>query len=139
MATLYDAIKGVQDIVGAVSGIRAAPDEPPANMSMFPFAVAYASEGEWEMGAIGTDKGLHQIVVEVHVTPNTNLARSIATAMPYGDLVGLALLADPTLGGAASTFGGVRYKFGVMRYGGKETMGWRFFLEGVKVQVAASR
>jgi hypothetical protein len=136
MATIQDAITAIQGVVGGVSGIRAAPDYPPEDLSLYPFAVAFARSGSFEAAPVGSGKGLHTIVVEVHVG-RSDLARDIKAAMPYGDSVPLALLADTTVGGVVSTFARVRYEFGPMAYGGLATIGWRFFVEGVKIQVAS--
>ena len=135
---LQDAIDWVQDTIGGLEGIRKAPHEPTESIKVFPFSRAYAGEGVIEVGAIGTDRALHSIVVEIHVA-RTDLPRDVAKAMPYVDSVPAALLADPTLGGTVSTFGRIRYRFGPMGVGGEDTIGFRFWLEDVKVQVNAER
>jgi hypothetical protein len=133
MATLQDAINAIQDVVGGVSGIRSAPDYAPDQLSTFPFALAFARTGTFEVGPVGMGKGLHTIVVEVHVA-RKDLPRDIQAAMAFSDAVPLALLADTTLGGVVSTFTNIRYEFGPMLWGKLETLGFRFYVEGIKLQ-----
>ena len=135
---LQDAMDWVQDTVGALEGMRGAPHEPTESVQVFPFSRAYAGEGVIEMNELGMDRGLHSIVVEIHVG-RQDLPRDVKKAMPYVDSVPAALLASPTLGGTVSTFGRIRYRFGPMAVGGEDTIGFRFWLEDVKVQVNAER
>ena len=116
-----------------MAGIRAAPDYAPDKLTVFPFALAYAKMGVFEVAPIGYGKGLHTVVVEVHVA-RKDLPRDIQAAMAFSDAIPLALLADTTLGGVVSTFGRVRYEFGPMAWGGMETLGFRFFIEEIKLQ-----
>lgn len=136
MASLQDAIDAVQDIMGALTGIKAAPDEPLEQFSQFPFAVCYADHGEWDFGPAGDRKGLHTLVLELHVA-RKDLPRDIAAAMAYSDIIPNALLKDPTLAGTVSTIvGPLVYTFGPMGYGNADkpnTLGFRFMIT-VKMQ-----
>ena len=68
MATLQAAITQIQALTEAVSGVRAAPDEPPDQISHFPFVACFPESGYYTPGApAGMMQGLHNIVVEVHV------------------------------------------------------------------------
>jgi len=58
MATLQSAIDEIQTEVRALSGIRSAPDEPPDQMGAYPFAVAYAGKGVWELPDTGDEGGV---------------------------------------------------------------------------------
>lgn len=135
--TLQSAIAGAQTIVGAISGIRSAPAYPPEELSVFPFAVAYSGGGTWEFGPAGDKKGLHNIIVELHVQ-RKDLARDVTAAMAYSDSIPNALMLDTTLGGNASTFGRITYVFGPLGYGGIDTIGFRFTIEAVKIISALS-
>ncbi len=130
--TLQSAINAIQGVVSGVNGIRAAPDYPPDKMEVFPFAIAYARTGVFNAAPVGAGKGLHTVVIEVHVA-RKDLARDVQAAMVFSDAIPLALLADTTLGGTVSTFARVRYEFGPMAYGGMATIGWKFFVEEIKL------
>jgi len=87
MATLQAVIDQIQDEIGALSGIRAAPHEPPESMSAYPFAVAFVKSGNWTLGKpAGCMTGLHDIVVELHIA-RKDLARDYAAAMAYAKSV----------------------------------------------------
>ena len=135
MADLQHAIAYVQDLMEQIEGIRAHPDYPPEQLNVFPFAVAYSGGGLWEFGPGGTRKGLHTIVLEIHVA-RKDLPRDTQAAMAFSDTVPNVLLANPTLGGNVSTFGQIRYTFGPLGWGGEVTYGFRFFIENVKMETA---
>ena len=67
MATLQDIIDQVQDEMESLPGVRAAPDEPPDQINVFPFVVTYADNGEYYIGPpelIGiADNGAHHVHV----------------------------------------------------------------------------
>ena len=134
MATLQQAIDAIQDLMGALTGMRSAPDEPPEDMSVFPFCVAYASDGTWGgFGGAGGKKGLHTIIVEVHIQ-RSDLPRDVAAAMAYSESVANALIGDPTLAGTVDTIvGDITYTFGGLGWAQApgslpNTIGWRFQL-----------
>lgn len=133
MATLQDAVGGLMTLVDAVSGIREAPDYAPESIKTFPFAVGYAKSGTFEFGVAGEMKGLHDIVVEVHVA-RKNLRSALKTAMGFSDSVPAAVMADPTLGGNVDTFEEITYEFGALDYGGAQTIGFRFTVKNVKIR-----
>jgi hypothetical protein len=137
MSDVDDVIKGIMDIVGAVSGIRAAPDYPPESINVFPFAVCYPGTGRIIIEPAGVMKGLHEIVLEIHVA-RKDLSRDVQAAIPFVDSIPLALCGDVTFGGTTSTWGAIRYQFMPLGWNGVETIGWRFWIESVKVQTSFS-
>jgi hypothetical protein len=130
---LQDAIAQVQALAGAVDGIRAAPEYLPEALNIFPFLVCYAGNGSYEYGPSGVMKGLHSIILELHVA-RVNLPLDVKNAMHYSDSIPLAIMADPTLGGTVSTIGRISYTFGGMQYGTQLTLGFKFVIENVKLQ-----
>jgi hypothetical protein len=133
MATLQDAIRHVQKTVRQVEGIRAAPEYPEDNMAIYPFAVAFADSGRWDYGpGYLAKRGLHTIVVEVHVA-RKDLSLDVEAAMKYSDSVPDKLMYDPTLGGNVDTIGGIRYEFGPLGWADQLTIGFRFFIEDIKM------
>ena len=140
MATLQAAITQIQALTEAVSGVRAAPDEPPDQISHFPFVACFPESGYYTPGApAGMMQGLHNIVVEVHVQ-RQDMMRGYRESMRFAKSIPNAVL--NALGGASlntiSTIGGVRYTYGVLDWGlgdnATQTMGFRFVLEDVKTQ-----
>lgn len=132
MATLQQVISGIQDIADAVTGVRVAPDYAPDSLSVFPASVAYPESGTLTSESDGWYIGLHNIVLELHIS-RTDLPKVLEKIIPLGEDVYEALLADPTLGNMASTYGQISYAFGPLRYGDLDTFGWRFILEDVKL------
>ena len=143
MTTLQQAIDAIQDDLGALTGIRGAPDEPPEKITVFPFIVVYASSGEWRSDVPGNKIGLHVITIEIHVA-RKDLPRDVEKAMAYSESIPNAMLkAVATVGGdkfasTISTFSRITYTFGPMDWGDLKTLGFRFRLEGVKMQSAIS-
>ena len=135
--TQQAAILAVVDIVGAISGIQEAPDYPPENISVFPFAVAYPGDGEHIVGTLvnstGERKFLGQIVVEVHVA-RADLPSAVQSSIGFGDSVPNALLKNPTLNGTVSTFQSITQTFGELDWDEVKTLGYRFIINGVKIQ-----
>ncbi len=139
MATLQSAIDEIQAQIRTLSGIRAAPDEPPDQISAYPFVVAYASSGEWRFQTPETKVGLHDIVVELHVA-RKDLPRDVQNAMSYSDSIPNAImlaLKDGTFS-AIETFERITYEFVSLGWGGVDTIGFRFTVVGVKLSSTIS-
>ena len=138
MATVQEAIDQIAADLRALTGIRGAPDEPPEQMAVYPFIVCYTRSGSWEIAPVGVRKGLHNIAVELHVA-RKDLARDVQGAMAYSDSVPNALLKALTTSGdrfasTISTFQRISYTFGPMEWAGQATIGFRWTLEGVKIE-----
>lgn len=135
---LQDAIAALQDIVGGISGIKAATDQPPEAINQYPFALAYPSVGK-EVRISDFRKGIHTIVCEIHFS-RQNLPKAIALATPYLDTFMNAVFSNPTLSGTVSTIQEeIRYEFGFLPWGGVAdvNIGWRFEVD-VKIQTSIS-
>ena len=136
MATQEDAIKAVQDIIGALSGIHGAPDYPPENLNVFPFVVAYPGDGQHFVGTLvnntGERKFLGQIIVELHVA-RKDLPTAVRASIGFGDSIPNLLLKNPTLNSTVSTFRAITQTFGELDWGDTPTLGYRFILEDVKI------
>jgi hypothetical protein len=133
MKGLLAAILAVQDIIGAIPGIRNAPDYPPDALNAFPFAVCYVSSGTWQFGPADDRKGLHTITLQVHWA-RKDLARDVAKAMVLAETIPDALLRNPTLAGTVDTIvQPIAYTFGPLAWGGVDTIGFDFKIP-VKIQ-----
>jgi len=139
MATLQQVIDAIQDDLGALTGIREAPDEAPESMNLFPFVVVYPSSGEWRSDTPGGKIGLHTLTVELHVA-RKDLPRDIQKAMAYSESIPNVLLKTvATVGGdlfdgTIQTFDRITYTFGPLGWAGVDTLGFRFQIVGVKMQ-----
>lgn len=143
MATLEEVCTQVATYLSTLSGIRAAPAKPPEKLDPLPMAVTYAREGVWEFGAAGVKRGLHVIVVDIHVA-RKDLPKDVDAAMNFSDSVPNLLMlknqndrtASGGWNGTISTFERITYFFGPMKWADLDTLGFRFRVEGVKVESA---
>ena len=132
---IQGAIERLQVLADALTGISQADVYPPEQLNVFPFVVVYPSAGRWVGGPAGMMKGIHDLVVEIHVQ-RTDLPRNVQAAMPAGEALAAAILSDPTLGGTVDTVladNGLAYTFGALAWGGQATIGWRITVP-VKIQ-----
>jgi len=140
---IQDVINEVMDAVGALSGMKSAPDYPPEDASAFPFAFAYEGPGVWEFGTAGGDygakKALLSIVVELHVA-RKELASDVRKAVFYSDVVPNAIMKavrGDFMGGTIDTIENIDTSGLIpMAYGSKEanTIGYRFTVNGIKMR-----
>ena len=121
-------VNALQDVTGGISGIKKAPDEPPEQMNVFPFVVAYPSGGTLT-GATHSTRFLrnqHTLVCEIHIQ-RKNLPLAVNEALPYLELFKAAIVADPTLNSTCKIDGDIDYTFGSLpSYGGVDTVGFSF-------------
>lgn len=133
--TTQDAVLEIAAVIRAVAGIKQAPNYAPDQINHFPFALVYPRVGMFETAPIEVQTGLHTMVVEVHIEKQF-LPSDIARVIGFIDSVPLALhtaLRDGDFS-VVQTWERIRYEFGKLDWGGTETMGVRFYIEGVKVQ-----
>jgi hypothetical protein len=143
MATLQDAIDEIQARIALLDGIRIAPSFAPDQIGAFPAAIAFPRRGTWTLNDATWKTGLHTIVLEVHIARH-DMARDIQAAMAYSDTVPNAIM-QGLIGNiytAITAFGPISYEFGPMAWGmGNDilnTIGWRFFIENIKLQSAVT-
>lgn len=129
---LADVISAIQDVVGKVTGIRYAPDSVPGTLAQFPASIVYPRNGYYNTGRAGIAEGYINIVVEIHV-PLKDLARDVASLLPYWKSIPEALEADPTLNQRVEFGEKISWTFGQMSYNDVPTIGWRFVMENLKV------
>jgi F0F1-type ATP synthase membrane subunit c/vacuolar-type H+-ATPase subunit K len=131
--TIELAIANIQTKMLALSGMKAAPNVPPEGTAVFPFAVCYERSGEMILHSAGFAQDLAVIWAEIHVGRGL-LGPAITQAMAFRDPFQVALMNDPTLGGTVSNFTTVRRTFGLLSWGGVETIGYRWEI-GLKMQI----
>lgn len=137
MADLSAVIAQVATKLAAVSGIRKAPANPEEQMNVFPFAVVYPGDGESTFGVPGERLSLDSIVIEVHIA-RKDLPRDVATSLPFADSVPNALMSDMITtqwAGTIDTFESIGWTFTSLGWGGIETLGFRFTVNGIKRRI----
>lgn len=129
---------------GGNGSLRAAPDNPPDQMNIFPFAIAYADTGRWLWGrGVGDKKGLHEIAVEIHWA-RRDLGRENEVMGPWiervPNLMMLKFINDNKWNSTIDAFGGdegddaITYTTGPLgTWGGVEHFGIRFVIHKVKI------
>lgn len=125
--TLAAAIADIQSKALTLSGIKAAPVNPPESANVFPFVVSYARSGEFAPGA-GWANFHHTIYTELHVSRQI-LSVAIETVLPYAESFAGVILADPQLSGTVQEVRAVRYTFGRLNWNGIDTIGYRFEID----------
>lgn len=136
--TLAAAITQAQTYIAALSGIRAAPSTPPERVNVFPFVIARPGNGSIKFGATGAKKGLHNIIIELHVA-RKDLPRDVATILPYCEsipnLLMYKLLNDDKWNGTIDTFESITYRFMSWDWSPElKTIGIEFTVNDVKIQ-----
>lgn len=133
--TTQEAMVEIAGVVRAIEGIVAAPDYALDQINAFPYALVYPRVGLFETAPIEVQTGLHTIVVEIHIEKQL-LPNDIERVIGFIDSVPLALHTALRDGDfvVLQTWERIRYEFGKLDWGGTETMGVRFYIEGVKAQ-----
>ncbi len=134
--TLQAAIVAIQNKADALTGVRGAPDYPPEDINVVPFAVTYMSSARHEIGSAGRMTSFFNLVTEIHVS-RKDLPRDIAGVIAYADSFPAALRDDPTLGGAITAIvGPVLSLFTPMEWNSIKTIGFQFTTQVKLVQDA---
>lgn len=139
--SIQTAIEGVIDLVGAVTGIRYAPDEPPDSVSVYPFVTAFPGPGthEYTAGSATYERlTLFTIVVQLHVA-RRDLERDYRELIPYADSIPNAIMSDLTFGGTVQTFGIIETDGLVpLRWGETDTLGYEYRITDVKIRTSVT-
>lgn len=139
--SIKTAIEGVIDLIGAVTGIRYAPDEPPDSVTVWPFITAFPGPGthEYTAGSSSQERlTLMTIVVQLHVA-RQDLARDYRELIPYADSIPNAIMSDLTFGGTVQTFGVIETDGLVpLAWGEQATLGYEFRITDVKIRTTVT-
>jgi len=127
----------IMAVVAGVSGIAQAPTNPNDTQNVYPFVAGYLSTANVGGGAIGTNKALYNISLDL-LTKMNDLASDLALLDPFIDSIPAALEVEITtgdrFGATISTFDSITIQFipGV-EYDGVPCRGYRFILNNVKI------
>lgn len=125
---LATVVAAIQDVAGALAGIKAAPDHPPEAANQFPFSLAYPLRETVTGGPAGMMKRIVTIGCQIHCARQL-LPRAVEQATPYGDTFPAAIWADLKLAGTVNHVNEIRAEFGYMEYAGVKTIGWSFEID----------
>lgn len=126
LTTLDTIVAAVQDLVGALEGVRMAPDIPPEQIAGGSvWAAVYPANGTITGISAGRQQGEHTLHIMV-ATAERNLRSDWARIISYGTTVPNAILGSSTLGGAVLQANTLRYSFGQIEWGGQQMIGWTF-------------
>lgn len=128
MSTLGAIVAAVQDVVGAVSGVRFAPDVPPDGWPSGVCSLVYPAIGTFTEITAGRESAEHTLHCLV-ATARANLRSDWATVIGLGDSVPAALLKNATLSGVVLHDREIRYTFGELEWAGQQLFGWRFEID----------
>jgi len=129
-----DAISYLQGLIGALTGIEAAPDNPPEGMLALPYSICFVVDGTWEISPPGVQKGLLTLRLEIHFARGV-LPEAVAQAMAYNQSIPNEILSNPTLGGNVNTITGpISFKFGEIDFETEKHIGYEFTVP-VKMEI----
>lgn len=134
MADIDTAIDYLMNtLISSVTGINAAPADPPESAPEFPIALAIPLRGTIESANTNRSKNLPTIRLAVHVSRGQGLTAAVAQAKPLIDRIGDKLLdADNlTWGGNVDTIRvdeevPIVWEFAPSNFGNIETFAWFF-------------
>lgn len=130
--TRVAVVQAIQDVVGALAGIREAPDYPPEQINAPLQAVCYAANGTFREASLAAP-GCYEVKPQTYVLllylPLKDLPRDMERLLPYVDSIPVALLATKTLSGAVTAINDIRYTFVSGEWGGILMRGYRFEID----------
>lgn len=129
LPSLVAICAAVQDVVGAVTGVRFAPDTPPEQSAISDVVgYCYPGTGSFTEITAGRAAGRHTLHLVI-LTPRRHLRTDYARIIGLGDTVPRALLSAGTMSGVVLQIDAIRYTFGQQEWGGQSEIGWMFELD----------
>lgn len=136
MATLQGAISELVNVIADVSGINYVPDEPSEQISAWPAAMIYATDGLVSgMRASTENKSLHNVAIAI-IMPLQDMRLATEIMLPFYELVTDALITH--LNGRTSahysTWSELNYTLGPIEWPSGQLMyGYIFTIGGLKI------
>jgi hypothetical protein len=129
IVTLTTLRQAVQDVVGGITGIRMAPDEPDEAVPISDVTgYCSARAGHYEQTTSdGIVEATHQLHLDI-LTPRRHYRTDNARLKNLIDTVALVLLGDTTLGGLVLDMALTDYTYGTLPWGGQDMLAWQFEL-----------
>lgn len=130
MTTLQAALGQIQDGVAAVSGVMHAPDYPPEKPGDFPFVAVFPGTFTGTQNTPEDIRMLYNVHVELHIA-RTELDANVYEALPYAENIANAIF--KALNANVIPHGDITGTFGAMEWGGAQTIGFSWIIQGVKI------
>ncbi len=127
--TQYAIIQALAAKVRALSGLRAAPDDPPDNALAYPFAVTYFQSGSWKGNDATWKTAPQTYAIDLYMGRYPDAGRVLKAYAEYPETLGQALVSDENLGGAVTLVSEVRCRFARMNYIGADCFGYHFEID----------
>lgn len=123
--TIQDAIEAIQDVIGAISGIKYAPDYATGGLGNTPAAILLPARGHAETADLGGDLADSVTLTLLVLVPHKDTAQAIKNVIGYGDSIKDALLTRAPLDGVW-TVEALDWEFGPVGWQGADCLGWTF-------------
>ena len=135
--TLDGALKAIQDIVGRVEGIRAAPEYATDKVPPGTWSMAFPINGGYSQNPPNVLKGMHNIGLYVY-GPRVDLRQTLMKIIPLGDKVAAAIEKEPKLLNTVKGYSDITYEFNMALNVGTVSApayvtGWSFILTDVRI------
>lgn len=129
---LDNFITALTTVLGAVTGVEAAYENPPEALNEFPAVVPYFVRGDFSYGQSAPAIGLHTVHADLHIS-RSQLPTDEAAARPFILRFLIAIAGNLKMSATCDHCLLKSYSYGRLGYAGKETFGGRFVLE-VKIK-----
>ena len=129
------AVEEIYKTLQGVAGLRPTPAAMPTNAA-FPFPVVYQQNSSYHHAPVGAMTGLHNIVVEVHLSAAADVSRAVKAVVKFSDPVANAIYLDHInkVYQTIATMGEITSEFVYSDWNGIETLALRFVVTEVKIQ-----
>ena len=123
--TLSEQVAAIQALIGAVDGVRVAPEEPLEQMPTGGVAATInLVSGEFREVTAGRWQAQDTIQIQV-LTPLRNMRTDWLRMVDLGQTICRVLVAGDTLGGTALQIDAVRRSLGQFEIGGQQMLAWQ--------------
>lgn len=135
MPTLQGAIAELVAVVRAVNGIRHAPDEPAAQLTVWPAAFSYATESASRNQPPDMAHDFHNIQIAV-LMPKADYRIMMKTMLPLYEPIRNELFQHRNGDTSTNykTFGNITATLGPIDWGGPEVFGWIFTVTNMEIE-----
>ena len=135
MATLSGATTELVGVVAGVTGINHSPNEPQEQVTIYPAAYTYTTDGTGINEPADVQKDLHNIQIAV-IMPLNDLVQCVKVMLPLYEPITKAIFQhrNGRTSSHYATFGNITYTLGPIEWAGQDMFGYVFTVQSVKIQ-----